>query len=285
MIHQWRFNMRKSWLNQSYFWFYHTHKIFHTSTLSPYYSGKFWNFLMKIEKHTWLTIGNTTVLKPSAIFISNLSFVTGYPPYIESPKKVCQMKNLKNKSLQRTWLTLLFVRKKKLLWQGAHDIFLSTCCIPRRCPDHMFKSTQRVAFYALERRLYPARAVSYFCLKIVTLVPIYFVFVWNNYTFWIRFCLISYYKTKNDYWLKDLHQSHYTVGTHKESLCVYAPITSIPMLNTSILIERGLIPNSQSITMPHFAKHYINRSSSDNKIHSYASNYEVKCERPSLHRC
>ena len=153
MIHQWRFNMRKSWLNQSYFWFYHTHKIFHTSTLSPYYSGKFWNFLMKIEKHTWLTIGNTTVLKPSAIFISNLSFVTGYPPYIESPKKVCQMKNLKNKSLQRTWLTLLFVRKKKLLWQGAHDIFLSTCCIPRRCPDHMFKSTQRVPYLTFASKL------------------------------------------------------------------------------------------------------------------------------------
>ena len=32
-----------------------------------------------------------------------------------------------------------------------------------------------------------------FCVKTVTLVPIYFVFLWNNYTFWIRFCLIYYY--------------------------------------------------------------------------------------------
>ena len=83
--------------------------------------------------------------------------------------------------------------------------------------------TQRVAYSALERRLYPARTVSHFCLKIVTFVPVYapfmslmclfayllckshflrqncyscayyFVFLWNNYTFWIRFCLISYY--------------------------------------------------------------------------------------------
>ena len=43
---------------------------------------------MKID--TRLTIGNTTALKFLENFISNLSFVTGYPPYIESPQKVCK---------------------------------------------------------------------------------------------------------------------------------------------------------------------------------------------------
>ena len=38
------------------------------------------------------------------------------------------------------------------------------------------------------------------------------------------------------------------------------------VLNKSIFIERGLIPNSQRITTPHFAKHYISIFI-DNKIH------------------
>ena len=67
-----------------------------SSTLSPYNSGDFWNLFMKIEIHTRLTIGNTTALKSLWNIISNLSFVTGYPPYIESPKKYVRMKNLKN---------------------------------------------------------------------------------------------------------------------------------------------------------------------------------------------
>ena len=50
---------------------------------------------MKIEIHTRLTIGNTTALKVLGNFISNLSFVTGYPPYIESPKKVCKNEKFK----------------------------------------------------------------------------------------------------------------------------------------------------------------------------------------------
>ena len=116
-----------------------------------------------------------------------------------------------------------------------------------------------------------------FCVKTVTLVPIYFVFLWNNYTFWIRFCLISYYYKRRllieRSTPKSLHgRITYDIITWMPNsqritmrLC---PITSIPMLNTSIFIERGLIPNSQRITMPHFAKHYINRSSSDNRIHS-----------------
>ena len=45
---------------------------------------------MKIEIHSRLTIGNTIALKPLGTFISNLSFVTGYHPYIESPKQVCK---------------------------------------------------------------------------------------------------------------------------------------------------------------------------------------------------
>ena len=48
---------------------------------------------MKIEMHTRLTIGNTTTLKSLGNFISDLSFVAGYPAYIVSPKKVCTNEN------------------------------------------------------------------------------------------------------------------------------------------------------------------------------------------------
>ena len=63
---------------------------FPTSTLNAYNSGNFWNFFMKIEIDTRLTIGNKTTLKYLGNFISDLSFVAGYPAYIVSPKKVCK---------------------------------------------------------------------------------------------------------------------------------------------------------------------------------------------------
>ena len=48
---------------------------------------------MKIEIHSRLSIGNTTRLKFLGYFISNLSFATGYPPYIMQLRKVCEIEN------------------------------------------------------------------------------------------------------------------------------------------------------------------------------------------------